>query len=163
MNLSFKNLILILLTLLIGIESFGQELTIEIAHFIKYGNTDKFENFTSSELINECVSVTNGKKYNYLAISIKLKSMKSLKYFIEKGANIEGVCADKTPLMYAAKYGQLEMVKYLIEKGADPNATYRGNKALNLQVTVPPSPPTPGEYAASRFCYSPRGIWANPM
>ena len=51
--------------------------------------------------------------------------------FVEKGANIEGVCADKTPLMYAAKSGQLEMVKYLIEKGADPNASYRGNKALN--------------------------------
>lgn len=131
MNLSFKNLSLILLTSLIGIESYGQELTVEIAHAIKYGKTDKFENFTSPELINECVSVANGKKYSYLAISIKLKSMKSLKYFIEKGANIEGVCADKTPLMYAAKYGQLEMVKYLIEKGADLNASYRGNKAIN--------------------------------
>ena len=131
MNSSIKNLILILLISLIGIASFGQELTIEIAHNIKYGNTDKLEKFTSSELINECVGVASSKKYNYLAISIKLKSMKSLKYFIEKGANIEGVCADKTPLMYAAKYGQLEMVKYLIEKGAYLNASYRGKTALN--------------------------------
>ena len=131
MSLSFKNLILILLILLSGTETFGQEITIELAHNIKYGNIDKLEKLTSNELINECLSVGNSKKYNYLAISIKLKSMKSLKYFIEKGANIEGVCADKTPLMYAAKYGQLEMVKYLIEKGADYNATYRGRKAIS--------------------------------
>jgi len=131
MNSSVKNLILILLISLIAIASFGQELTIEIAHNIKYGNTEKLEKITSAELINECVGVANSKKYNYLAISIKLKSMKSLKYFIEKGANIECVCADKTPLMYAAKYGQLEMVKYLIEKGADLNASYRRNTALN--------------------------------
>jgi ankyrin repeat protein len=131
MNSRIKNLILILLVSLIGITSFGQELTNETALNIKYGKIEKLKKFTSAELINACVGLADSKKYNYLVISIKLKSMKSLKYFIEKGANVERVCADKTPLMYAAKYGQLEMVKYLIEKGADPNASYRGNKTLN--------------------------------
>jgi len=131
MNSSIKNLILILLVSLIGIASIGQELTNGTALNIKYGNTEKLEKFTSAELINACVGVADSKKYNYLVISIKLKSMKSLKYFIEKGANIERVCVDKTPLMYAAKYGQLEMVKYLVEKGANLNTSFRGNKALD--------------------------------
>jgi len=131
MNSSIKNMILTPLILLIGIASFGQELTLEIAHNIKYGNTEKLEIYTSPELINVCLGTKKSKKYNYLTMSIKLKSMKSLKYFIEKGANIEGVCADKTPLMYAAKYGQLEMVRYLIEKGADLNASYRRNTAYD--------------------------------
>ena len=131
MSSSIKNQILILLVSLIGVTSFGQELTNETALNIKYGKIEKLKKITSAELINACVGVANGKKYNYLVISIKLKSMISLKYFIEKGANIERVCADKTPLMYAAKYGQLEMVKYLVEKGANLNSSFRGNKALD--------------------------------
>jgi ankyrin repeat protein len=58
--------------------------------------------------------------------------MKSLRFFVENGANIEGVCADKTPLMYAAKYEQLEMARYLVQKGADLNATYKGKTALSF-------------------------------
>ena len=107
----------------------GQELTVQVANNIKYGKTEKLEKLIAAERINECVGVVDSKKYNYLAISIKLKSMKSLQFFVEKGANIEGVCADKTPLMYAAKYGQLEMVKYLIENGANLTATYKGRTA----------------------------------
>jgi len=129
MNSSIKDLILMLLVSLIGITSFGQELTTKTATNIKHGNIEELEKFTSPELINKCIGVADSKKYNYLTISIKLKSMKSLKFFIEKGANIENICADKTPLMYASKYGQYEMVKYLVEKGADLNASYRGKKA----------------------------------
>ena len=58
--------------------------------------------------------------------------MKSLRYFVENGADIEGVCVDKTPLMYAAKYGQIEMVKYLVQKGADLSSTYKGKTALSF-------------------------------
>jgi ankyrin repeat protein len=125
-----KYLIVTLLISLIGTTSFGQELTSKMAWSIKYGKTENLEQLATPGLINECVGVADSKKYNYLAISIKLKSMKSLQYFVEKGANIENVCADKTPLMYAAKYGQLEMAKYLVEEGADLNASYKGYTAL---------------------------------
>ena len=54
---------------------------------------------------------------NYLVHSITYKSLKSLQFFVEKGANIEGVCENKTPLMYAIKYGELELVKYISRKG----------------------------------------------
>ena len=110
MKASIKNLLFILLVSLMGVASFGQELTAETANTIKYGNTDKLEKLISTEQINACLRVGNSKKYGYLAVSIKLKSIKSLAYFIEKGANIEGVCADKTPWRGAAIDGQLEMV-----------------------------------------------------
>ena len=58
--------------------------------------------------------------------------MESLRYFVENGADIEGVCADKTPLMYAAKYGQIEMVQYLVQIGADLSSTYKGKTALSF-------------------------------
>ncbi len=115
-----------------GVVCYGQELTNETAWLIKYGKTEQLESLTTAGNINDCYGVGDSKKYNYLAISIKLKSIRSLRYFIGKGAKIEGVCADKTPLMYAAKYGQLEMVKYLVEQGADLTASYRGKTAMDF-------------------------------
>ncbi|MCP4977553.1 MAG: ankyrin repeat domain-containing protein [Maribacter sp.] len=132
MNSRIRQLILIPLISLIGISSYGQELTNEIVWSIKYGHTENLEHLITEDHINECLGVADSKKYNYLAISIKLKSMKSLRYFVENGADIEGVCADKTPLMYAAKYGQLEMLRYLVQKGADLNATYKGKTTLSF-------------------------------
>ncbi|MGB5273942.1 MAG: ankyrin repeat domain-containing protein [Flavobacteriaceae bacterium] len=134
MNTWIKNSIFLGTILLMGMACYGQELTNEIAWNIKYGNTEQLEKLIAPEAINGCFGVADSKKYNYLAISVKLKSMKSLQYFIAKGADIEGVCADKTPLMYAAKYGPLEMVKYLVENGADLNARYRGKTALDFAV-----------------------------
>lgn len=130
MSAGYKYLILILLSVLIGLPTHGQELTAVLANDIKYARIDKLEKYASPANINECLGVRNSKKYNFLAISIKLKSLKSLKFFVEKGADIENVCDDKTPLMYAAKYGQLEMFKYLVEQGADLDLSLRGNRAL---------------------------------
>jgi len=132
MNSSIKQLILITMIPLIGVASYGQELTNEIAWSIKYGRTENLKHLITVDHINECIGVADSKKYNYLAISIKLKSMESLRYFVENGADIEGVCADKTPLMYAAKYGQIEMVQYLVQKGAALNSTYKGKTALSF-------------------------------
>ncbi|MBT8184942.1 MAG: ankyrin repeat domain-containing protein [Eudoraea sp.] len=127
----FKYLILMLFLAAYSSASFGQELTAKLANNIKYGRTENLVKYAGPGTINGCRGVGNSKKYNFLAISIKLKSIKSLKFFVENGANIEGVCADKTPLMYAAKYGQLAMVKYLVEQGADPAVSIRGNRAIN--------------------------------
>lgn len=126
-----KYLTLTLIMAILGVTSYGQELTVEIANNIKYGRTQNLSQFTTPSKINDCLGVKDSKKYSFLAISIKLKSMKSLQFFVENGANLEGVCADKTALMYAAKYGQLDMLKYLIDKGADPDTAVRGYRAIN--------------------------------
>ncbi|MGI9546026.1 MAG: ankyrin repeat domain-containing protein [Flavobacteriaceae bacterium] len=126
-----KIFVAICFVFLMGITSFGQELTNEIAVTIKSANIHRLEKLISQGSVNACLSIPKGKKYGYLAMSIKLKSMRSLQFFVQNGADVELVCADKTPLMYAAKYGQLEMVKYLLEQGADPNVFYRGKRAFN--------------------------------
>lgn len=104
----------------------AQELNDVTARAIKYGQLWRLQKIIPAEKIDECVNIGKSKKYNYIALSIKLNSMTSLKYFVEKGADIEGVCSNKTPLMYAAQYGHLNMVKYLLEHGAQINRTIRG-------------------------------------
>ena len=114
----------------IGCLTYSQELSKEVAWAIKYGHTEYLDEWIPADNVNACLEVGSRKTYNYLVISIKLKSLKALKYFVERGANIESVCEIKTPLMFAAKYGQLEMIKYLLDKGADPSIKIRGYTAL---------------------------------
>ena len=120
-------LILICLSLQVN---FAQELSKDVAWAIKYGHTKYLDEWIPADQINTCLEVGSRKTYNYLAISIKLKSLKSLEYFVERGADIESVCEVKTPLMFAAKYGQIEMAKYLMELGADPRKKIKGYSAL---------------------------------
>ncbi|MBT8235476.1 MAG: ankyrin repeat domain-containing protein [Bacteroidia bacterium] len=113
----------------IGCLIYIQELSKDVAWAIKYGHTEYLDEWIAAENVNTCLEVGSRKTYNYLAISIKLKSLKSLEYFVDRGADIEAVCEVKTPLMFAAKYGQLDMIKYLLDKGADPRKKIRSYSA----------------------------------
>ena len=57
----------------------AQELSKEIAWAIKYSQTDYLDKWIEDADINSCLGVRKSKKYNYLAMSIKLNSMTSLK------------------------------------------------------------------------------------
>jgi ankyrin repeat protein len=96
---------------------------------IKNGDTDVLEKIIPNESLNDCFYM-DFESENYLVHSITYKSLKSLQFFVEKGANIEAICENKTPLMYAIKYGEFEMVKYLIEKGANLKANNHGKTPL---------------------------------
>jgi ankyrin repeat protein len=86
---------------------------------IEEGNLETLNKNISNLNINNCYDFDfDGDPLNYLAIAIYYKSMPSLQFFVEKGADIENICENKTPLMFAVKYGQLEMVKYLLDEGA---------------------------------------------
>ena len=111
--------------------SIAQELTKEVAWAIKYGHTEYLDEWIPTDDIHACLDVGSKKTYNYLAVSIKLKSLKSVKYFIARGADIEAVCEWKTPLMFAAKYGQDDIANYLIEQGADPRKRIKGYSAFD--------------------------------
>ena len=113
----------------------GQKLTKELAWAIKYGQIQYLDQWITNDHLDACISTGKSKTYNYLAMSIKLNSMKSLKYFVDRGANIENACEDKTPLMYTAKYDKLDMFNYLIEKGADPSIKVRGKTAMYFART----------------------------
>lgn len=123
--------ILIPILFFISSLAYAQELTKEVAWAIKYGHTEYLDEWISAEEINACLDVGSKKTYNYLAISIKLKSLKSVQYFAARGAEIESVCEWKTPLMFAAKYGQVKIAKYLMEQGADPRKKIKGYSAFD--------------------------------
>ncbi len=113
---------------------FAQEISKETLKAIKYSDTASLDKLVKKENLNNCFEIKNS-SYNYLAISIKMGQINSLKYFVEKGADIEKICESKTPLMYAVKYGHLNMVKYLIDKGADlKKETRRGKTALDYAI-----------------------------
>ena len=131
MNRKIFSAVLLTVALLTCSNAFTQELTKEVAWAIKYGHTEYLDEWIPSSEINSCLNVGSRKTYNYLAVSIKLKSLKSLQYFVSRGAAIEGVCEWKTPLMFAAKYGQTEIAKFLMQEGADPRKKIKGYSAFD--------------------------------
>ena len=56
--------------------------------------------------------------YNLLCIATKNNKEEWVKLLINKGADIELQTNYKTPLMYAAKYGRLEIARLLLSAGA---------------------------------------------
>ncbi|MFC5046252.1 ankyrin repeat domain-containing protein [Aquimarina hainanensis] len=111
--------------------SIAQDISKELLLAIRNGDTETLNTHVTADELDTCFSLKNS-QYNYLAISIKTNSLTAIKYFIEKGANIERICTTKTPLMYAVKSGNIAIVKYLISKGANIDAqTPRGATAID--------------------------------
>lgn len=67
--------------------------------------------------LDECFQLKE-KPYSLFAIAIKLEKHKLFDYLLEQKANINKICEDKSPLMYAVKYGNIVFVKKLIDAGA---------------------------------------------
>lgn len=70
--------------------------------------------------INNCFELKE-KTYSLFAIAIKMDKQKVFSELINQKADLNKICEDKSPLMYAVKYGKINMVKQLIEAGADIN------------------------------------------
>lgn len=111
----------------------SQEVSEDLISAIKKGEASKLEEMVKQEDLNRCFDFKNS-SYNFLAISIRMESPKALEFFVEKGANLESICTGKTPLMYCAKYGYLDLAKYLLEKGANLNTVNSGKTALDYAV-----------------------------
>ena len=75
----------------------------------------------------------NGEVRNYdpLCIAISKSDNVTAKKIIEYGADVNERFNDMTPLMYAARYNNVEMIKILLGKGADVSIKdSKGNTAL---------------------------------
>ena len=70
--------------------------------------------------INDCFELKE-KPYSLFAIAIKMDRQKVFSELINQKADLDKICEDKSPLMYAVKYGKINMVKQLVEAGADIN------------------------------------------
>ena len=79
------------------------------------------------------VAANNGtlRSYDPLCIAISKNDNATAIKIIEYGADVNERFNGMTPLMYAARYNNVEMIKMLLEKGADSSIKdSRGNTAL---------------------------------
>jgi ankyrin repeat protein len=125
-----KKLFLIISTLTISIFS-AQELTDEHKKMLKYDDISNFPTLVNKENMNACYPIENT-SYSLLALAIKMNSSKVFQKLIDEKADLEKICDGKTPLMFAAKYGNLNIAKKLLENGAKKDTkTDKGYNALD--------------------------------
>ena len=109
----------------------AQELTSDYKQMLTYDKADSFSTLVNKENIDQCFQIDDN-SYSLLALSIKLNSKKVFQKLVDEKANLEKVCDGKTPLMFAAKYGNAEFAKKLLENGAKKETrTDKGYNALD--------------------------------
>lgn len=111
--------------------AYAQELTTEQKQILKFDNTARLSELIGNQDINQCFKTENN-SYTLLALAIKMKSMNIFQKLIDQKVDLEKMCDGKTPLMFAAKYGDVAMAKKLLENGAKRETrTEKGLTALD--------------------------------
>ena len=115
-----KNTIFTIALVLMSYFSFAQTFSEELKGALKTDDpTALLSEIKAKKLsLNDCFDI-EGTSYSLFAISIRMDKPKILETLISNKADLNKVCNDKTPLMYAAKYGRLEAAKALVKAGAD--------------------------------------------
>ena len=126
-----KNALLVTFMLLFTTKFFAQEIAPEIKMMFKNDDIINFDKIVNKENINKCYPIEEF-SYSLLALSIKMNKPNIFKKLITEKANLDLICDDKTPLMYSAKYGNIDFAKMLLENGANKRVTSnKGNTALD--------------------------------
>lgn len=79
--------------------------------------------------INQCHEVENS-SYTLLTLSLKMDKVDLFNHLVENGADLNTICADMTPLMYAIKYNKEAAFQTLLAEGGDPNIKSRKGKTV---------------------------------
>lgn len=109
----------------------AQQLTEAHKIMLKNDDISSFSSIISQENINTCYSIEDN-SYSLLALSIKMNKVNLFQKLVNEKADLENICDGKTPLMFAAKYGNAGFVKKLLEHGAKKEArTSKGYTALD--------------------------------
>lgn len=125
-----KSFVLVLALVFTGI-AFGQTLSEDIKKAIKSDDVKSFEGLVKKENLNTCFEAGNS-NYTLMALTIKLNANSCFKLLLDRDVDLEKACSTKTPLMYAVKYGNLEMTKALIEAKANLDTKNNsGRKAVD--------------------------------
>lgn len=125
-----KNFLFVTVFMLTSILS-AQSLSNDLKLALRSDDAKAFSKLIAEGNLNACFDLGNS-SYTLLALTIKLDAVQCFKTLIEKGVDLEKACSSKTPLMYTAKYGNLDMAKALIKAGADlKTENYKGRTALD--------------------------------
>lgn len=109
----------------------AQEITKDTFLAFKNDNVSSLKSQLEPAQLNECYAVKDS-SYALLAMAIKMKATDCLAHLLsQEGVDVDKTCGGKTPLMYAAKYNQLEMLKSLLNAGADRSIEKKGSTALD--------------------------------
>ena len=87
----------------------AQQLPQQVVDAISNDNAQSMSEFINAENVDVCYRL-RGKMYSAFALSIKNEAKDCFKYLLDLGVDVNQFCSDKSPLMYAAKYGQTDMV-----------------------------------------------------
>lgn len=109
----------------------AQELNSDQKQILKFDNVTRFTDLVNGKHINSCFKVEDN-SYALLSLAIKMKSIRIFQKLIDEKADLEKICDGKSPLMFAAKYGDVHMAKKLLENGAKKETvTDKGFTALD--------------------------------
>jgi len=98
----------------------GQELDETKLNAFKADDTTIFRKEFRAEDYDKCFTIKES-AYSPLLIAIKMDKPNIFSFLLESNIDLNRICDDKTPLMYAAKYGKTAFAKQLLKKGADKN------------------------------------------
>ena len=126
-----KKIIITTIALFITIIVSGQISKSELRPIFKNDNLDALKKTLTSKNKDTCIDFKDT-SYTLLVLSIRMNALKCFDYLLKNKASLEKICSTKTPLMYAAKYGKLNMAKKLIKAGAKLNTeSYNGRTAID--------------------------------
>lgn len=109
----------------------AQELSDDQKKMLNYDSEEDFSKIINRENIDLCYNI-KGASYSLLALAIKADRKKVFQKLLDNNADLEKICDGKTPLMFAAKYGNAEFTRKLLEKGAKKSTkTIKGDTALD--------------------------------
>lgn len=114
-----KTLIISSFLILAVFSSKAQNLSSNLKQAFKIDDISLFKRALQEDkiVVDSCLLLEQ-KPYSLFAISIRTGSFKILQDLISIKADVNKICDDKSPLMYAAKYGHLEAAKALVKAGA---------------------------------------------
>lgn len=117
-----KHLFCMLLGFLLFISSYAQGDIDQLKSIIKGDDVEALETFLSNgHELNACYGEA-GTTYSILVLSIKYDREKIFAKCLEEKADLDKICIDKTPLMYAVKYGRKDFFHALLKAGANKSA-----------------------------------------
>jgi len=126
-----KVILTLIITIVLALQSQAQELSKDAYLAFKNDNPSALKSQLEYKNLNQCYEAGTS-SYTLLALSIKTGATQCFNLLVsEENSNLDKNCSGKTPLLYAAKYGRLNMLKKLLAAGADPTITHKNRSVLD--------------------------------